>query len=278
MTSDPAASADDALQPLFRSASVARRVGMPVATLRICEQRHRAVRPATAPSGHRLYSPADVTRLLLLRRLTAEGHAIGSIAGLATGQLRRLAVSTAAAAAASTPGRPTGPLRLVVIGRALATRLQRPTLARRLAAPALVVAVFDTPEAAAAGAADALGDGLDPPDGVTPLDGIDLLLWQVPGLPARVPPTLVAAGAAWGRGARRWSIASPARRRSGPSRTRARSCCASRSTTRRWVPGSRHTGCRPTRGPRTCATRPRRSTSACRRQTRCRRAASTTPR
>ena len=197
MTSDPDASADDALQPLFRSAAVARRVGMPVATLRIWEQRHRAVRPATAPSGHRLYSPADVTRLLLLRRLTAEGHAIGSIAGLATGQLRRLAVSTAAAAAASTPGRPTGPLRLVVIGRALATRLQRPTLARRLAAPALVVAVFDTPEAAAAGAADTLSDGLDAPDDVTPLDGIDLLLWQVPGLPARVPPTLVAAGAAW---------------------------------------------------------------------------------
>jgi len=202
MTSDPDASADDALQPLFRSAAVARRVGMPVATLRIWEQRHRAVRPATAPSGHRLYSPADVTRLLLLRRLTAEGHAIGSIAGLDTGQLRRLAVSTAAAA--STPGRPTGPLRLVVIGRALATRLQRPTLARRLAAPALVVAVFDTPEAAAAGAADALSDGLDAPDDVTPLDGIDLLLWQVPGLPARVPPTLVAAGAA--RRARRTAV------------------------------------------------------------------------
>jgi DNA-binding transcriptional MerR regulator len=195
MSSDPDASADDALQPVFRSAAVARRAGMPVATLRIWEQRHRAVRPATAPSGHRLYSPADVERVLLLRQLTAEGHAIGSIAGLETAQLRRLAASKAADA--SPPGHPAGPLRLIVIGHALAARLQRPTLASRLAAPARVVAVFDTPEAAAAGAADALGDGLDPQYGVTPLDGIDLLLWQVPSLPARVPPTLVVAGTAW---------------------------------------------------------------------------------
>ena len=199
MTPDPDAPADDALQPVFRSAAVARRAGMPVATLRIWEQRHQAVRPATAASGHRLYSAADVDRVLLLRRLTAEGHAIGSIAGLATAQLRRLALSvpTSTAADASPPGRPAGPLRLVVIGHALAARLQRPAVARRLAIPARVVAVFDTPEAAAAGAAEALGDGLDAPESVTPLDGIDLLLWQVSGLPARVPPTLLAAGAAW---------------------------------------------------------------------------------
>ncbi|MFN7642883.1 MAG: MerR family transcriptional regulator [Burkholderiales bacterium] len=221
MTSDPDAPADDALQPLFRSAAVARRAGMPVATLRIWEQRHRAVRPATAPSGHRLYSAADVARVRLLRRLTAHGHAIGSVAGLDTGQLRRLAASlppspsgdaagtpdasgrAGSAVAASTAtvasplGRPAGALRLVVIGRALATRVQRPAVARRLAAAARLVAVFDTPEAAAAGAADALGDGLDPPDDVTPLVGIDLLLWQVPDLPARMPPTLGAAGAAW---------------------------------------------------------------------------------
>ena len=195
MTSDPDAPADDALQPLFRSAAVARQAGMPVATLRIWEQRHRAVRPATAPSGHRLYSAADVARVRLLRRLTAHGHAIGSVAGLETGQLQRLAASTATDA--SPLGRPAGALRLVVIGRALATRVRRPAVARRLAAAARLVAVFDTPEAAAAGAAEALGDGLDAPDDVTPLDGIDLLLWQVPGLPARVPQTLGAAGAAW---------------------------------------------------------------------------------
>lgn len=199
MISDPDAPADDTLQPLFRSAAVARQAGMPVATLRIWEQRHRAVRPATAPSGHRLYSATDVDRVLLLRRLTAEGHAIGSIAGLETAQLRRLALSVATSTAAdASPSRlPAEPLRLVVIGHALAARLQRPAVARRLAVPARVVAVFDTPEAAAAGAAEALGDGLDAPEGVTPLEGIDLLLWQVPGLPARVPPTLVAAGAAW---------------------------------------------------------------------------------
>ncbi|RPH40002.1 MAG: MerR family transcriptional regulator, partial [Burkholderiales bacterium] len=95
MTSDSDAPADDASRPLFRSGAVARAARMPVATLRIWEQRHRAVRPATAPSGHRLYSSADVDRVLLLRRLTAQGHAIGSIAGLETGQLRRLAESLA---------------------------------------------------------------------------------------------------------------------------------------------------------------------------------------
>ena len=203
MSSDPAAPADDAPLPLFRSGAVARAAGMPVATLRIWEQRHRAVQPATAPSGHRLYSAADVERVLLLRRLTAEGHAIGSIAALDTGRLRRLVGSMPASSEdgagmqAEPAQRPAGPLRLLVIGRALAARLQHPAVVRRLATPAHVVAVFDTPEDAASSAADALGDGIEPPDTPTPLDGIDLLLWHVPALPARLPPTLAAAGAAW---------------------------------------------------------------------------------
>jgi hypothetical protein len=228
MSSDPAAPADDAPLPLFRSGAVARAAGMPVATLRIWEQRHRAVRPATAPSGHRLYSAADVERVLLLRRLTADGHAIGSIAALDTGRLRRLvgsmpapsedgagtqaeprvagagagagaesAVGGSTRADATPTQRPAGPLRLLVIGRALAARLQHPAVARCLATPAHVVAVFDTPEDAASSAVDALGDSIDPPDTPTPLDGIDPLLWHVPALPARIPPTLAAAGAAW---------------------------------------------------------------------------------
>jgi MerR family transcriptional regulator, light-induced transcriptional regulator len=67
-------------QPTFRAGAVARIAGMPVATLRIWEQRYQAVRPHTAASGHRLYSSADVERVTLLRRLTAQGHAIGMLA------------------------------------------------------------------------------------------------------------------------------------------------------------------------------------------------------
>ena len=56
--------------------------GIKAHTLRIWEQRYQAVKPTTAVSGHRLYSPADVQRVLLLRQLTQRGHAIGSIAAL----------------------------------------------------------------------------------------------------------------------------------------------------------------------------------------------------
>ncbi|PTT75507.1 hypothetical protein DBR42_28750, partial [Pelomonas sp. HMWF004] len=72
----------EAIQPCYRSGAVARMAGMPVATLRIWEQRYQAVRPSTAASGHRLYSAADVQRVLLLRQLTGQGHAIGAIAAL----------------------------------------------------------------------------------------------------------------------------------------------------------------------------------------------------
>jgi hypothetical protein len=77
-------------QPTFRAGAVARIAGMPVATLRIWEQRYQAVRPNTATSGHRLYWSADVERATLLRRLTAQGHAIGLLASLETGQMREM--------------------------------------------------------------------------------------------------------------------------------------------------------------------------------------------
>lgn len=182
-TPEPGPGADDSeagasSAPVFRSAAVARRVGMPVATLRIWEQRHGAVQPLTSPSGHRLYSSADVERVRLLRALTAQGHAIGAIAGLDTGRLRGLL---------ATPPAPTPagrPLRLVVIGRALADRLARPAVARRMPVPPDRRGVFDTPAAAAASARRD--------------EAIDLLVCGLPGLHAPVPPDLLAAAAAWG--------------------------------------------------------------------------------
>lgn len=170
--------------PAFRSGAVARMARMPVATLRIWEQRYRAVQPATAPSGHRLYSPADVQRVLLLRRLTEQGHAIGSIASLDSATLEAVSRQAAEAADGRAIGagdRPRGArsaLRLVVVGPALAARLQRPAVARRLGRAVRALAVFDSlAEAAGArGTTDA-----------------DLLLWHAPALPPEVPPGLRAA-------------------------------------------------------------------------------------
>jgi DNA-binding transcriptional MerR regulator len=153
---------------------------MPVATLRIWEQRYRAVQPFTAPSGHRLYSPADVQRVLLLRRLTEQGHAIGSIATLDPAQLQQVSLASDGKA----PGAGRGPagalhaLRLVVVGPALAARLQRPAVARHLAHAVQRVAVFESLTEAAQAAAGT---------------GADLLLWHAPELRPDVPPELQAA-------------------------------------------------------------------------------------
>ncbi|NML13961.1 MerR family transcriptional regulator [Azohydromonas sp. G-1-1-14] len=81
--------------PRYRSGAVARMLRMPVATLRIWERRYNVASPATSPSGHRLYSAADVKRLALLRQLTALGHAIGSLAGLDLNALHQVAATHA---------------------------------------------------------------------------------------------------------------------------------------------------------------------------------------
>lgn len=176
------------LGPTFRSGAVARLANMPVATLRIWEQRYGAVRPATAASGHRLYSPADVQRVLLLRQLTEQGHAIGSIAALDATQLQQVAQQASLASdgkakgAGRGPARASGALRMVVVGPALAARLQRATVVRHLAHPAQRVTVFESlSEAARASTGTAA----------------DLLLWHAPELRPEVPPELRAAQRAW---------------------------------------------------------------------------------
>jgi len=146
------------------------------------------VQPTTAASGHRLYSPADVQRVLLLRQLTEQGHAIGSIAALDATQLQQVAQQASLApdgkakGAARGPARASGALRMVVVGPALAARLQRTTVVRHLAHPAQRVAVFESLfEAARASTGTAA----------------DLLLWHAPELRPEVPPELRAAQQAW---------------------------------------------------------------------------------
>ena len=169
---------DNPLEPVFRSSAVAHMVGMPVATLRVWEQRYGAVRPETSAGGHRLYSAEEVRRVALLRQLTEQGHAISSIAGLQTLQLQELLVPCVG----SERSWPVGALKLVVIGQALAARMLRPAVwAKGSSAPKLV-AVFDTlDEAARAGRGS----------------GCDLLLWQQPALLDELPSELEAVQAAW---------------------------------------------------------------------------------
>jgi methanogenic corrinoid protein MtbC1 len=85
---------------------VARRTGLTPDVLRVWEKRYGAVSPTRVDTGRRLYSDADVQRLLLLRRATLGGRRIGQVAGLPTDELEML-VTTDEAAMAAAP-RPAG--------------------------------------------------------------------------------------------------------------------------------------------------------------------------
>ena len=144
---------------LHRSGAVAHMLRMPVATLRVWERRYGVTQPELSPSGQRLYSANDVRRLALLKQLTDSGHAIGSLAPLDMPQLQRVASTHAHALAATQKGERSGaagapPIRawrLAVIGAALASRLQRPALLRRLGRPLELLGPFaDAAQAAAA--------------------------------------------------------------------------------------------------------------------------------
>ncbi len=176
--------------PLLRSAAVARMTLMPVATLRVWEQRYQAVRPATTASGHRLYDLADVQRILLLRQLTQQGHAISSLAPLQTEQLQALVGQHVGIAQAIPPGRrkTAGALRLVVVGRALAERLRRPAVTQQAGQLIEVGAEFAT-LADAVQAARAASRGRK--------GRVDALIWESPGLSPSAPPELEAARDAW---------------------------------------------------------------------------------
>jgi DNA-binding transcriptional MerR regulator len=160
----------DSAPPTFRSGAVARMAGMPVATLRIWEQRYQAVRPTTAASGHRLYSAGDVERVTLLRRLTEQGHAIGQLAALDMAHMRELMHASKDAGSTNGGDAPAQPMRIVVVGQALAHRLQRWD-ARQPGGRALqCVGVFDS----LADATQAAKRSSAP--------GVDLLLWQAASL------------------------------------------------------------------------------------------------
>jgi DNA-binding transcriptional MerR regulator len=165
-------------------------IQMPVSTLRVWERRYGVAQPATSASGHRLYSAVDVRRLAQLKQLADTGHAIGSIATLNEEELRQVASThaTSLTLRRAGPGVRTEPWRVVVVGQALARRLQRPALVQRVGRMLQVVGVYD--ELAQVAAARA-GE-----------EGVDTLLLQAPkvdsGTLAGLQAAIAACGAARG--------------------------------------------------------------------------------
>jgi len=100
---------------VLRSGTAARLAGVTVSTLRIWEHRYGVVSPPRSPSGQRTYSMADVHRLRLVKRLTLEGHAIGTVAGLPLDELVALSAGNAVPSA--------GQQQVLVVGQALARKL-----------------------------------------------------------------------------------------------------------------------------------------------------------
>ena len=131
----------------YRSGAVARLVGMPVTTLRVWERRYGLQCAEVLPSGHRLYSSADVQRIALLKRLTQLGYAIGSIVTLEDASLQAIELNDVQNAGISQPHADQRPpaARVIVIGLALAQRLQK---ALPATSPIRVVGVFGSIELA----------------------------------------------------------------------------------------------------------------------------------
>ena len=69
---------------------VAERTGVNPTLLRAWERRYEVVEPGRSEGGQRLYSDADVERLLLLRRAADAGRAISSVAELDNAALQSL--------------------------------------------------------------------------------------------------------------------------------------------------------------------------------------------
>lgn len=104
---------------LYRIAAVSKLANMPVPTIRMWERRYEVVTPARSAANGRLYSRADIDRLILLKSAVDAGHAIGTVAALTNeqigGRLRE--------ASTFRPSRPQRQCRVIACGSGLSERL-----------------------------------------------------------------------------------------------------------------------------------------------------------
>jgi DNA-binding transcriptional MerR regulator len=111
-----------AIGPRFRIGAVSKTTGIPVSTLRIWETRYGAFSPVKTEGKQRLFEEQDVSKAILLKQLSSEGHAISAIANLDLAQLRRmrnLQHSTALKLAKNDE-----PLCLAIVGLGMANRIE----------------------------------------------------------------------------------------------------------------------------------------------------------
>ncbi len=108
--------------PLYRIGTVSKTTGVPVSTLRIWEARYGAFSPVKTEGKQRLFEEHDVSKALLLKQLSNEGHAISTIAHLDLAQLRRM--RNVQHTTQNAPALDGEPLTLTVVGLSLANRIE----------------------------------------------------------------------------------------------------------------------------------------------------------
>jgi len=107
---------------LYRIGAVSKTTGIPVSTLRIWETRYGAFSPIKTEGQQRLFAEHDVSKALLLKQLSQNGHAISTIANLELAQLRRMSnLSHNAPQSLAVPGQPVS---LAVVGLSMANRIE----------------------------------------------------------------------------------------------------------------------------------------------------------
>jgi DNA-binding transcriptional MerR regulator/methylmalonyl-CoA mutase cobalamin-binding subunit len=81
-----------------------RKTGVSADVIRAWERRHGAVKPVRTAGNHRLYTDADIRRLLIIRRATEAGWQIGQVATLDDAEIYRLLEGDSAASREVRPG------------------------------------------------------------------------------------------------------------------------------------------------------------------------------
>lgn len=116
--------------PFFRIGAVSKTTGIPVSTLRIWETRYGAFRPVKTEGNQRLYEEHDVSKAILLKQLSSEGHAISAIAHLDLDRLRQIRnLHSNAPRKLATEGEP---VTLAVVGLSMANRIESRHFASKL--------------------------------------------------------------------------------------------------------------------------------------------------
>lgn len=169
-------SADDG-HIAYRSGVAARMAGLSPETLRVWERRYNLSGAERSASGQRLYAPAQIRKLCMLKQLVDQGHAIGVLALMSDAQLDEVLGASAKQPHAD------GPISVGVIGSTLGKRI---AASMRDGIELVVKASCAHLDQAAAQAAGSK---------------IDVLVVEQSELHESAVPQIVAAKAAWAAGA-----------------------------------------------------------------------------